>query len=278
MISSLIFIKEREDLEGYSFFVLVILFGAIIGSFLNMLIYRLPLEISLINPKRSFCPTCNTQIKWYENIPIISYIFLKGKCSSCCEKISIVYPIVELLTVVVTVLIYNKIGFNSEFLLVSSLFYLLILLSFIDFKYKAVPDYLLILLLCVVLLYLVLFNMQNFQILFIFIGGIVLLEMFVTFYIQNIKSKIYHDESLQEQKALGEGDIPIVGAMGAVLGLQMGIFALFLAAVLAIIPAIVNKVIHKDIETPFIPFLSGGFFLVFIFNDFILEIFTRIVQ
>lgn len=277
MISSLIFIKEREDLEGYSF-ILVIFFGAIMGSFLAMLVYRLPLGVSLTNPKRSFCPNCKTEIKWYENIPIISYIFLQGSCSTCKEKISTIYPFVEFLTLAVTLLIYYKIGLSIEFFFLLSIFYLLILLSFIDLKYKAVPDYLLILLLCMVVLYLSIFDLESFSLLFIFIGGIVLLEIFVTFYIQNIKSKIYKDDTLKEQKALGEGDIPIVGAIGAVLGLQMGIFALFLAAVLAIIPATINKIIHKDIETPFIPFLSAGFFLVFVFDDIILEVFNRIVS
>jgi len=69
--------------------------GLIFGSFLNVLTYRIPLGISLFNPIGSECPHCQHKIKWYENIPVISYVFLKGKCSNCSKRISIIYPIVS---------------------------------------------------------------------------------------------------------------------------------------------------------------------------------------
>jgi len=127
--------------------------GLIFGSFLNVLIHRLPLGISLFKPVGSECPHCQHAIKWYENIPIVSYLFLKGKCSNCSKKISIIYPIVELTTGLVTVLLYQHQWFDVDLVLTIVLFYTLIVLSFIDFKYKAVPDYLLII---VVLLTLIL--------------------------------------------------------------------------------------------------------------------------
>ena len=80
------------------FDLIIILYGLIIGSFLNVLIYRLPLEQSFFSPMRSTCPSCEKQIKWYENIPVISYVFLRAKCSFCKTKISIQYPIIELLS------------------------------------------------------------------------------------------------------------------------------------------------------------------------------------
>ena len=73
--------------------VIVFLIGLVFGSFLNVLIYRLPLGISLLKPIGSACPHCNYKIKWYENIPVFSYLFLKGRCSSCSGSISIVYPL-----------------------------------------------------------------------------------------------------------------------------------------------------------------------------------------
>ena len=84
-------------------------------------------------------------------------------------------------------------------------------------------------------------------------------------YIQNIKYKLTKDETLRTQKALGEGDIPIVAVIGAVLGLQAGFIAIFLGALFAIIPSIYNLIFKKDIETPFIPYLSLGFFAEYIF-------------
>ena len=85
-----------------------------------------------------------------------------------------------------------------------------------------------------------------------------LLELAITFYIQNIKAKITQNKELENQRALGEGDMPIVGVIGGLLGVQLGITAIFLAAVLALLPAIYNLYSKKEIETAFIPFLSLG--------------------
>ena len=259
------------------FSIIIFIIGLIFGSFLNMLIYRLPLEISLINPKRSICTNCDYQIKWYENIPLISYIFLKGKCSKCKEKISIIYPIVELLTAAITLLLFISIDFNMQFLLTTLLFYTLITLSFIDFKYKAVPDYLLIVALIVTITIVLIYEPINLSTMLIFAGAFVLLELFVTFYIQNIKSNILKDDSLKTQRSMGEGDIPIVAIMGGLLGLKLGLIAIFLSALFAIIPSLLNSFIKKDIETPFIPYLSLGLFVIFINKTYFLDILGDII-
>ncbi len=269
MIFYQISIKECEDLVEFSIF----LFGLIFGSFLNMLVYRLPLGISLLNPKRSSCTNCNHQIKWYENIPLLSYLFLKAKCSSCKEKISIIYPIVELLTAIITLMLFYKLGMTLNFIITTIVFYTLITLSFIDFKYKAVPDYLLIIALIISFF----IDSFSFYSALLFIGGLSILELFITFYIQNIKSRILNDESLKDQKALGEGDLPIVAIIGGILGIKLGIVAIFLAAIFAIIPSIINSIINKDIETPFIPYLSFGLFIVFIFENYFLQLLGKII-
>jgi leader peptidase (prepilin peptidase)/N-methyltransferase len=246
--------------------IFVILFALVFGSFLNVLIYRLPLEKSFFTPIRSACPKCSYQLKWYENIPLISYIFLKAKCSSCKSDISIIYFIVELLSVIVTYSLYLKLGLNYNFYITTLLFYILIVLSFIDLKYKAVPDYLLLIaLVCT-------FFIQNinYQDMFIFTGAFVLLNFILTFYIQNIKSKITKNKELQNQTALGEGDIPIVAIIAAILGLKLSIIAVFIASITAIIPSIYNIIQKDDIETPFIPFLVFGLFLTYIFDTKIL--------
>jgi len=243
---------------------IVFLIGLVFGSFLNVLIHRLPLSISLVKPIGSACPNCSYGIKWYENIPVVSYLFLKGKCSNCSESISIVYPFVELITAVVTLVIYTNFLLNWEFLAIIALFYTLIVLSFIDLKYREVPDYLLII---VVALTLIVGDLIN---LLIFTGGLFLLELAITFYIQNIKAKITKNKELETQQALGEGDMPIAGVIGGLLGVQLGISAIFLAALLALLPAIYNLFSKKEIETAFIPFLSLGLFISLIsgFNLF----------
>tara|TARA_B100000787_G_scaffold112254_1_gene83589 strand:- start:1439 stop:1870 length:432 start_codon:yes stop_codon:yes gene_type:complete len=141
-------------------------------------------------------------------------------------------------------------------------------LSFIDLKYKAVPDYLLIISVALALL---IGDLTN---ILLFAGGFVLLELVITFYIQNIKAKITKNKELETQTALGEGDIPIAGIIGGLLGIHLGISAIFLGALLALLPALFNLFSKNEIETAFIPFLSLGLFITFI-TDF--NIFSWIV-
>ena len=245
-------------------YTIIFLIGLIFGSFLNMLIHRIPSGVSLFKPLGSTCIHCKHNIKWHENIPVFSYLFLKGKCSNCSKPISIIYPLVELTTALVTLLLYMNYSPNWELIVTIALFYTLIVLSFIDLKYKAVPDYLLII---AVILTVIVGDLID---ILIFAGGFVLLELVITFYIQNVKAKITKNKDLETQSALGEGDIPIAGVIGGLLGLHLGISAIFLAAVLGLLLSIYNLLSKKEIETPFIPFLSLGLFITFItsFNMF----------
>lgn len=250
---------EREDLEVFSFII-----GLVFGSFLNMLIYRLPQNQSIITT--SSCPFCNYKIKWYENIPIFSYFFLKGFCSSCKQKISKRYLVVELFTAFITLLLYLKVGLSLQLLFLLGLFYTLIVLAFIDLEYKKVPDYLLL------IAFIFSFKATSYEFLeslkyaCLFAGFFILLEFILTFYIQNIKSRLLKDETLKTQKALGEGDIPIIAIIGIVLGLQGGIIAMFLAGIFAIIPSLYNNFRKKDKQIAFIPFLMLGLFFEFFIN------------
>ena len=244
--------------------IVVFVIGLIFGSFLNVLVHRIPLQISFFKPLGSVCTHCESSIKWYENIPVFSYLFLKGKCSNCSKPISIVYPLVELITALVTLQLSMNYWLNWELIVTISLFYTLIVLSMIDLKYRAVPDYLLII---AVILTIIVGDLMN---ILSFAGGFALLELVITFYIQNIKAKITKNKELETQSALGEGDIPIAGVIGGLLGLHLGISAIFLATLLALLLSIYNLLSKKIIETPFIPFLSLGLFITFItgFNIF----------
>ncbi len=97
-----------------------------------------------------------------------------------------------------------------------------------------------------------------------------MLELVITFYIQNIKAKITKNKNLETQSALGEGDIPIAGVIGGLLGLHLGISAIFLAALISLPLSIYNLLPKKEVKTPFIPFLSLGLFITYItgFNIF----------
>ncbi len=233
--------------------------GLVIGSFLNVLIYRIPKNENIAFPP-SHCTKCNKPLKWWHNIPLISYIFLKGKCSFCGEKISLQYPIVELLSAIIFVIIYIKIGNFTQSIIISLVFDLLLALSLIDFRYKAVPDSLNLLALT-----LSIFSgniLDSFTNALLFAGGFTLLRFYVSYIIK--------------KEALGEADIMIAATMGAILGVELGLFAIFLSAVIAL-PAfiIVGK---KDIQLPFIPFLALALFLTYIFNDYFLTLIGQLYQ
>ena len=108
--------------------------------------------------------------------------------------------------------------------------------------------------------------MQAFTNAFLFAGAISLLSFVLTFYIQNIKARFTKNDDLKTQEALGEGDIPIIAIIGIILGVKAGLVAIFLASILAIIPSIYSNITKNDLQTPFIPFLSLGMFLEFIFS------------
>ena len=244
----------------YSFII-----GAVIGSFLNVLIVRLPEKKSIIYP-RSSCPKCGHKIAWYYNIPIFSYLFLKGRCAYCKEAISKNYFIVELLSAFITLSLFLKFGLGFELFVTLAFFYTLIVLTFIDFKYKAVPDYLLL------VLFIISFFVTKFDLLeslksaATLLGAFVILNFLLTFYIQNIKAKILKDDSLKSQQALGEGDFPVLGAIAVILGLKGAFIAIFLSSIFAIIPSIYYSIKKKDIQTPYIPYLALGFAFEYFFN------------
>lgn len=243
--------------------ILATLFGAIIGSFLGMLSYRIPSEVSLVTPVRSFCPSCNAPIVWYDNIPIISFFLLHRKCRKCKTPISYLYPAVEFISAIIFFLLYLFFGFGEQFLVFSILCSILLLLSVIDCIHKAVPDYLLLLGVVVV------FFVPNFDLKsgLLFAGGFVMLDFFVTFYIQNIKARITKNEQFITQKALGEGDIPIVFIIGGVLGLGGGLLAVVIGSLVAIVPALISTIYKNEIETPFIPYLFFGLFVTLLWGD-----------
>jgi leader peptidase (prepilin peptidase)/N-methyltransferase len=113
-------------------------FGLIFGSFLNVCISRLPKHESIVSP-RSHCPRCNKPIAWYDNIPVLSYLFLGGKCRTCREKISFIYPLVEILTAALLVVTLAEYGISPEFIKYSVLGMALLVLIFTDLLGRTIP-------------------------------------------------------------------------------------------------------------------------------------------
>jgi leader peptidase (prepilin peptidase)/N-methyltransferase len=116
-----------------------VIFGLIIGSFLNVVILRLPQGMSVSIP-RSHCPQCKRLIPWYDNIPILSYVILRGQCRRCGKTISLRYPLIEGLTGVVSLLLYLKFGLSVEWAIFFVFSAALIVLAFIDLDHRILPD------------------------------------------------------------------------------------------------------------------------------------------
>src|SRR5207237_3351635 len=130
-----------NSVAGYEFLfsVVVLALGATVGSFLNVCIYRLPLDLSVNQPRRSFCPSCKKQLTWSQNIPLFSWLFLRGKCANCGARIAFRYFIVELLTAQLFLCVWKF--FPWPMAIVYWVFVsLLIAARFIDFELCIIPD------------------------------------------------------------------------------------------------------------------------------------------
>ena len=119
--------------------VFVFLCGAAIGSFLNVCIYRLPLEQSIVSPG-SRCMSCGTEVRWFDNIPVISWLLLRGHCRQCGAGFSIRYPLVELLTACLFLLLFLRFGLTVSFFVYAALTASLLVVTFIDFDHQIIPD------------------------------------------------------------------------------------------------------------------------------------------
>jgi len=114
-------------------------FGAMIGSFANVCILRIPAEESIVFP-RSRCPKCKQLVRWYDNVPLVSWVVLRGRCRSCQAPISFRYFVVELLTAVAALALYARVGFGVEWLVLFPFLTALIIITFIDLDHRIIPD------------------------------------------------------------------------------------------------------------------------------------------
>ena len=224
------------------------LFGLLVGSFLNALIYRLPRNINIAFP-RSSCTNCKKIITWYENIPVISYIFLCGKCSGCGSKISPEYPIVEIISAIVAFLMAPSTVSGPallNFFFFFSIYCCFLVHFIVDLKHQILPDSINVYLASLFLLVSMLSHSWTYWL----IGGVIGLGFPL------LVSWVFY--LLKGQVGLGGGDIKLYGALGFYLGpigIMQNIFlSCFLGALVGIV-LIVTKLIKKENPIPFGPFI-----------------------
>ena len=253
-------------------------FGLLLGSFLNVVILRIPKEESVVF-EGSYCYSCGEKLKPWHNIPLISWIFLRGKCSFCKTPISMQYPLIELTSAFIFGLIANKYGLSIPSFFIGLSFLMLLALSMIDFKYKMVPDSLNIL--AIVFAVFAAWSPQGFLLnlnnALLFAGGFTLLRFMLSYYLTSsiyragLKTKTSWNKNFDRTpfvEAMGEGDIMVAATMGALLGLKLTLVAIFLSALLALpVMLFVMKGSKEDKRVPFVPFLALATFIVFIYDS-----------
>jgi len=235
------------------------LLGLIFGSFANVLIFRLPREKSVIFPF-SFCPSCNKKIKWYDNIPVLSFILLRGKCRACGSKISLQYPLVEIIMGILFALVVNFLGITSKSIALIFLLFNLVVIAFIDFKWRIIPDEINLSILVAGIIY-SLYKMGLLRgIVFSLTGSLVgFLFLLLT---AHIGDKVFKKESL------GGGDIKLIAGLGTFLGAKNVFVCIFLSSILGIFYAVPLYFMSKKRkkEIPFGPFIMLAGLISFLFK------------
>ena len=228
----------------------IFIFGLCIGSFLNVCIYRLPASKSIVHP-RSMCSNCGTLIAAYDNIPVLSYLWLKGRCRHCQIKISLRYPMVELLGGLFALGTYLKFGLTLEALIYYLFFAALLIVTFIDIDHRIIPN--VITLPGIPICFAASFALPSITykeaLLGIFIGGGSLL----------LVAWVY--SLITKKEGMGGGDIKLLAMMGAIVGWQGVFFTIFLASLVGTIAGLAAMLQSRKgmkLAVPFGPFLSIG--------------------
>lgn len=235
--------------------VFIFLLGISIGSFLNVCIYRMGREQSVVRPA-SHCPNCKKPIQWRDNIPLLSYILLKGRCRDCGQKISSRYFFVELLTGLIFLAIYQRFGLTPKsfgyFIFVSAL----IVSTFVDFDFQIIPDEISLGGIAVAILWSFIFPaLQNApghllglrqSLLGVLVGGGAL------WILGCVGDFIFKKESM------GGGDVKLLAMIGAFMGWQTALLCLPIASVIGAVVGIGVKIKTKESIIAFGPYLSLG--------------------
>jgi leader peptidase (prepilin peptidase)/N-methyltransferase len=247
---------------GAPVIVAVFVFGALIGSFLNVCIVRLPEERSIVRP-RSHCPSCGHEIAWYDNVPVLSYVLLRGRCRGCRARISPVYPVVELLTGALAVALWMRLGptmaFAGYFVFAAAL----VTVTFIDLDHRIIPDVIslpgIVIGLAVSFVSPLVTPLDS--LLGVVVGGGILLAI------------AYAYQAIRGQEGMGGGDVKLLAMIGAFLGWQSVFVTLMLASLIGSVIGVALMLYQRadaKLAIPFGPFLAGGALISLFFGDRIL--------
>ena len=236
--------------------IIIFLYGIVIGSFLNVLIYRIPKHENIAT-KRSHCMECGYQLKWYDLIPLFSYLFLRGRCRKCGTRISIQYPIIEATNGILYVLIFLRYGLTIETLLYCLLFSALLALSVIDFRTFEIPVGFNIFILILGLVR-VATDYKNWL---LYLIGLVSVSLF-----------LFAIFAISKGRGIGGGDVKLMAATGLLLGWKLNLLGFVMGCILGSIIHIIRMKVSKEGRTLAMgPYLSLGVVLTVFFGEYIIS-------
>lgn len=244
--------------------ILITIYGLLIGSFLNVCIYRIPKDESISFPP-SHCEACDKKINWYDNIPVFSYLALRGKCRNCSSKISIQYPLIELLNATIYIILFKHFGFGASFIFYALIMSTLIVVFFIDLKHMIIPDKLIVTI--------VVFEVLHKVALYFTDGGVALKTSLLGALLAGL---LFLFIVIVTQGAMGDGDITLISSLGFILGTRLiflNIFLSFLIGALVSVGLLAFKIKTRKDPIPFGPFIIGAFFIVLLFGEKIIDLY-----
>lgn len=234
--------------------VICFIFGLVLGSFYNVVGCRLPKKESIISPS-SHCTKCNHKLTFFELIPFFSYLFLGGKCKSCKQKISLFYPIIELMTGLLFMIAYLKFGFSVNFWILITLTSILAVVVVSDYEYMIICDEVLIIGNVLLLIEIFIGNGTKAVLMSVINGVIAFVIMWLI--------KLLGD-FLFKKESMGGGDIKLMFTFGMTLGLMNSVMTIFLASFIGLPVSLILLKTKKEHEIAFGPFLSIAALILFI--------------
>ncbi|WP_256997863.1 prepilin peptidase [Candidatus Pelagibacter communis] len=243
--------------------IFLIIIGGLWGSFANVCIVRLPEDKGVVSG-RSNCPKCKKQINWYDNIPIISYFILNGKCRKCKKPISFQYVVVELLSIVSFVTIYLIYGFSFTTLLLIILSLGFIIIFFIDLKHFIIPDVITFPLMALGFIKSFIPNLDPLFPYYVLslIGGV--------FGYGIIWGIIFFYKQVKKKEGMGLGDAKLLAVIGFWFGLDAVPFIIFLSSTIALIsvsPDLIKKSKKMSTQIPFGPYIIAANLIFLLLED-----------
>ena len=250
--------------------VFTLIFGLCIGSFLNVCIYRIPASKSISHP-RSSCTSCNELIPFYDNIPVLSYLLLRGKCRFCREPISLRYPVIELLTGLFALITFLKYGLSLEALVYFVFIAALLVITFIDIDHQIIPD--IISLPGIPIFFLASFGLSQINwldsLIGILVGGG---SLFTVAWIYNL---------ITQKEGMGGGDIKLLAMIGGVIGWKGVLFTIFVASAVGTLAGMLVMLKSRKgmrLKIPFGPFLAIGGIAYIFFGPQLIEWYFKLLS